>query len=76
MKKTMNNHLCKQCQKLITDSPRRKYHSDCFRIHRRTYLEQWWKAKKKVADTYFTLAQKADDNKLKVEDVKGRKIDV
>ncbi|MEK6882222.1 MAG: hypothetical protein AABY22_21570 [Nanoarchaeota archaeon] len=70
----MNANLCKYCQKLITDSPKRKYHSDCFLLHRKTYLEQWWKAKKKVSDTYFTLAQKVDEGTLKEEDVKDRKI--
>ena len=70
----MNSNLCKKCQKLITDSPRRKYHSDCFLIHRKMYLEQWWHAKKKVADTYFTLAQKVDKGELTEEDIEGRKL--
>lgn len=68
------SNLCKKCQKLITDSPRRKYHSDCFLIHRKTYLEQWWKAKKVVVDTYFTLAQKAEEGTLKEDELEGRKL--
>lgn len=62
-----NKHFCKLCNKSMKiASNSQKYHPECFLRHRFQYQQDWWKAKRTVRETYFSLAKKLKEMEKKI----------
>lgn len=58
---------CNFCRKLMAVAQNsQRYHPECFLKHRFEYQQKWWKAKRTVRETYFTLEKKLREMEKKI----------